>query len=236
MMTLSWQKYPFSGNLRRCRRRRASRPGLSGGQVRDMVHVAEQFVGHLHQHSVGAGGDVPVSGDYDSDGKSDAAVWRPTTASGMFDQAAPPEHTRRMHGEYLGTSLYRATTTVTARMTVRLAAGQWCLVYSAKQISRFIYFSNWGTNTDIPVPGDYDGDGEADVAVFRPGTGVWYMRKSSARGRLSVPQWGTSSDIPVPGDYDADGKADIAVWRPGTGVWYIRPQPGRRLYGKIMGN
>jgi hypothetical protein len=29
------------------------------------------------------------------------------------------------------------------------------------------------------VPGDYDNDGRADLAVFRPGTGEWLIRRSS---------------------------------------------------------
>lgn len=68
------------------------------------------------------------------------------------------------------------------------------------------------------VPSDFDGDGKADVSVFRPETGVWYMLKSSD-GSFSAIQWGLAGDKLVPADYDGDRKTDLGVFR--DGIWYV---------------
>ena len=62
----------------------------------------------------------------------------------------------------------------------------------------------------------------ADLAVWRPSDGTWYIRQSTTSFTTSVSfQWGVLGDIAVPGDYDGDGKIDLAVYRPSTGTWFI---------------
>jgi leucyl aminopeptidase len=65
---------------------------------------------------------------------------------------------------------------------------------------------------------DYDGDNRADVSVFRPSSGVWYLNQSSA-GFTGI-SFGQTGDKLVPADYDGDGKTDVAVNR--NGVWYLQ--------------
>ena len=68
-------------------------------------------------------------------------------------------------------------------------------------------------------PFDFDGDGRADVSVFRPSDRSWYLKQSTSG--FSVMQWGLSDDKLAPADYDGDGKTDIAVWRESDQNFYI---------------
>ena len=86
----------------------------------------------------------------------------------------------------------------------------------------------------MPVAADYNGDGKADVAVYRKTTGQWFIDYSSG-GLQGVAFGNPNTDIPVPADYDGDGKADLALFRPvnpatpGQGNWLIlgSSTPGR---------
>lgn len=58
-----------------------------------------------------------------------------------------------------------------------------------------------GNSWHVPVAADYDGDGTADLALYWPQTGEWFIRYSVA-GMTHV-TWGcaTCGDIPVPAKY-----------------------------------
>jgi FG-GAP-like repeat/Beta-propeller repeat len=82
--------------------------------------------------------------------------------------------------------------------------------------------------TSAPPPtthtsADFDGDGKADLAIFRPGSGNWFIASSKNPGSPISQLWGTTGDIPLIADFDGDGRSDIAVFRPSGGTWWIIP-------------
>ena len=83
-----------------------------------------------------------------------------------------------------------------------------------------VFAATFGNSADRPVPGDYTGDGKADIAFYRPSEGNWYVLRSEDSSYYAFP-FGNSTDKPVPADYDGDGKFDPAVFRPSDTTWYI---------------
>jgi hypothetical protein len=94
--------------------------------------------------------------------------------------------------------------------------------------------THWGLPSDLPLIGDFDGDGKSDIALYRPATGYWYIVQSS-NGEVVSKQWGVSTDIPVAGDFDGDGKSDVAVYRPSTGTWYITQSSNGQIVERQWG-
>ena len=74
---------------------------------------------------------------------------------------------------------------------------------------------NYGIAGDYPVVGDWDGDGDATIGIYRNGT--FHLRNSNNIGfaDLVIP-FGVSGDQPVAGDWDGDGDDTIGVYRNGT--------------------
>jgi hypothetical protein len=81
----------------------------------------------------------------------------------------------------------------------------------------------FGDPGDVPVTGDWDGNGSKTPGVFRPSTGTWYLSNDVAgRAVHAVFRFASPGDIPVAGDWNGSGTDGIGVFRPATGTWYLR--------------
>ncbi len=81
----------------------------------------------------------------------------------------------------------------------------------------------FGTATDEPVLGDWDGNGTANVGVFTPATATFALKTASGRTTLA---FGAVGDQPVAGDWDGDGLWEVGVRRPAEATFHLRAADG----------
>ncbi|MEP7289307.1 MAG: choice-of-anchor Q domain-containing protein [Chloroflexota bacterium] len=81
-----------------------------------------------------------------------------------------------------------------------------------------------GVSTDLPVVGDWNGDGIDTVGIYRSSTGQFFLRDSNTAGAPIVYSFalGVNGDVPMAGDWDGDGKDGVGVFRPSNGLIYLK--------------
>jgi hypothetical protein len=157
--------------------------------------------------------------DFDRDGKTDIAVFRPSDGNWYINQSAV-DALRGVHFGQQGDVPVPADYNGDGRTDTavfRPSNGVWYILESGTNQFRAAQF---GQSTDIVIPGDFTGDGKADLSIFRPSNGTWYFMDLQTN-QFTSRQFGQFGDVPAAADFDLDNRADIAVFRPSNGVWYV---------------
>ncbi|MEP7288177.1 MAG: choice-of-anchor Q domain-containing protein [Chloroflexota bacterium] len=81
-----------------------------------------------------------------------------------------------------------------------------------------------GLSSDLPIVGDWNGDGIDTVGVYRSSTGQFFLRDSNVPGAPIVYTFtlGAPGDLPMAGDWNGSGKGGVGVFRPTNGLIYLK--------------
>lgn len=163
--------------------------------------------------SLGKQGDKPVTGDWDGDGKTDIGIfgksWEGDPRAAAAEPGLPdPQNAPNGSRKNMPPVPSQATTGWRSlRRTDKTQA-------RSDLIDHVFYF---GAPSDIPVTGDWNGDGVDTIGVFN--NGVWILDVNGdghwSPGETMI-ELGQGGDIPVVGDWDGDGVDDLGVYRDGV--------------------
>jgi hypothetical protein len=93
--------------------------------------------------------------------------------------------------------------------------------------SRFRYGAVTSANClDVPLAGNFVGDGRAEIAVFRRAKRSTFLVAQPGAAPLKV-RFGKAFDEPLLGDWNGDGQADVGVRTPQRSVFKLRLGPGK---------
>jgi len=184
---------------------------------------------------------VPVVGDWNGSGVSQLGMFRTDTAVWQLDRNA--NETWEECGTDICLEPYGQRTDIPItgswnasgydRIGVfRPSTGKWYLdvngngKLNACDRDRCGYLNVFKTG-DIPVPGDWNGNGTTKFGLFRPSTGEWFLDYNGDRGwdrctkdRCINSSW-TGAYLPVSGDWDGTGTSKIGVFDPSSGEWFL---------------
>jgi len=194
-------------------------------------------------------GGLPITGDFDGDGKADYGHYLPSSGSWEIKLSAGGVRTETfgytgtipLVGDFDGDGkadfgCYDPAGLVSGGVQVA-PPGSWYIMQSTAGF-RTETFGYTGT---LPIVGDFDGDGKADFGCYDPAgliaggvqlapPGSWYIMQSTAGFRTET--FGYAGTLPIVGDFDGDGKADFGCYDPAglvaggvqlapPGSWYI---------------
>lgn len=204
------------------------------GQDEFAIYVAGEWLIDLNGNGAWDQGDLwvqlgseldrPVVGDWDGDGKDDVGIFGPEwerDAQVIPNDPGLPDPDNMLRRGHKNTPPTEESATEGRRWLQKSKAGK----LRADVIDHVF---RYGSKADLPVAGDWNGDGIDAIGIFR--NGQWLL-DLDGDGRWTerdeVFDFGQAGDIPIVADFNGDGIDELAIVR--GDVWIIDTDGDRRI-------
>ncbi len=97
--------------------------------------------------------------------------------------------------------------------------GIWHIRHTNGTVDSFYY----GNPKDTPYAGDWDGDGDDTMGLYRESNGYLFLRNTNDQGIADIEiYYGIPKDQPISGDWNGDGTDTVGIYRSSQGRFYLR--------------
>lgn len=197
-------------------------PTLTQFQLRDSNSTGPAD----HLITFGQAGDQPIVGDWNGSGTDKPGVFRASTGQFILQVSTlkaiiinfGAAGDIAVAGDWDGNG-------IDTPGVFNPATGQWLLTngINGANVSGSFPTANFtftfGQNGDIPIVGDWDGNGIDGVGFFRTGNSSFNL-SNGFQGTIDIKPFifGSLGSKPLAGDWNGDGIGTIGVFNPNTGV------------------
>jgi hypothetical protein len=161
--------------------------------------------------AVGTGYSVIGTGDIDGDGKDDIVLHRPGTIVQLFMDGARVARSSNVVDDGMVPSIGDFDGNGRADLAMLKSNGELHVWLSTPSGFSKALVSTIKTAFSIKAVQDIDGDGNADLLLFRPGQLVQYLMQGQSVVRSRTFTLTSTYSVASTGDFNADGRSDIML-------------------------
>jgi hypothetical protein len=177
--------------------------------------------------------DLPVAGDWDADGETDLGVFRPSTGQFLLRQrqllsfvtttvqfSSESGGELPVIGDFDGDGFDTVGLFAIGEGDPFFVLSNFPVPSSVVPKTEIQFF--FGKEGDLPIAGDWDGDGLDTVGVYRPSTSEFFLVNDfSENPVVTTFVFGVPGDLPLAGDWNGDGVDGVGVYSKAASTMHL---------------
>jgi hypothetical protein len=178
----------------------------------------------------GVPSDLPVVGDWNSNGVDTIGVYRSSTGFFLLSDSntSPAVNYTVLFGNPGDTPFAGRWTPDMTGSGIGVYRNSNGILYQRKSLTSGTddFFAVFGNPGDQGVAGDWDGNGFDSIGIYRASSQTWFMTNNSTPGGITFSDidfvWTIGDNLPVVGDWDGDGDSTVG-YLTASGVFVLHP-------------